>query len=315
VNADAERPERFPGVSVVVPVYNEAATIAQVYEDLTRVAQGFDGTYELVFVDDGSQDGTLELLRQVHARDPRVTVLSFTRNFGQRAAWTAGLSEARGEVVMTMDGDGQMEPGQLPLLLAAVAEGADIASGRRQGRKDPLLRLLTSRVSNWSLRRLAHLPVHDFGCSLRAYRGRMLDQLDFGPRRLFNKAAAMALTNAHVEIPVRHRARHRTRSRWGYDALLGFGVDNIITFGEHFFLRILLWALVGVAAAVALAAWAAVGVPLAPFVVPVVALMGALNVGAVALVGIAVSRAIRESSGRPCYVIRERLGAAGRDGD
>src|SRR4051794_20993802 len=167
----AERPEPLqPVVSVVVTLYDEAATVDELYR---RVAETLDADakpWELILVDDGSADGTWDAVERLHAADPRVRGVRFRRNAGQHPAMHAGLSRARGDIVVTMDGDLQNPPEEIPKLVAAVEAGSDVASGRRVGRADSAGRTVPSRVINGLLRRFTGVPISDFGCAFNAYR-------------------------------------------------------------------------------------------------------------------------------------------------
>src|SRR5262249_43058159 len=147
-----------PRVSVVVPLLNEEATVEPLYEGIVAALEGASLPFEVIFVDDGSSDHTFELLAGLHDRDGRVRVVSFKRNFGQHPAMHAGIDRARGEVVVTMDGDLQNQPADIPKLVAAIDSGYDIASGKRVARSDSFLRRAPSRVINAMLARLTHTP-------------------------------------------------------------------------------------------------------------------------------------------------------------
>src|SRR5919201_1629675 len=157
-----------PSLSVVVTLLNEAATLEELYRRV--VAALGNGDYELILVDDGSRDATWEIVERLHDADPRVRGVRFKRNFGQHPAMHAGLARARGEIVVTMDGDLQNEPEDIPKLVAAVEAGSDVASGRRVTRKDSFGRTLPSRLINGMLRRFTRVDIADFGCAFNAYR-------------------------------------------------------------------------------------------------------------------------------------------------
>src|SRR5918998_5454386 len=150
-----------PDLSVVVPIYNEAATVAELYRRTAAALDEGPRSYELVFVDDGSTDGTFAELERLHSADPRVRAVRFKRNFGQHPAMHAGLSRARGDIVVTMDGDLQNQPEDIPRLVAAVEGGADVASGRRAARNDSWGRTLPSRLINGMLRRFTGVSISD----------------------------------------------------------------------------------------------------------------------------------------------------------
>jgi len=159
-----------PDVSIVVTVFNEAASVDELYRRTVSALKNGPRTFEVIFVDDGSTDGTFAALERLHRGDRRVRAVRFKRNFGQHPAMHAGLSRARGDIVVTMDGDLQNEPEDIPRLVEAVEAGNDVASGRRRARKDPLGRAVPSRVINGMLRRFTGVVISDFGCAFNAYR-------------------------------------------------------------------------------------------------------------------------------------------------
>src|SRR5947208_14580038 len=166
--AEAELPA--PDVSIVVTIYNEAESLEELYRRTLSALEPGPRTFELIFVDDGSTDGTFAALERLHMGDPRVRAVRFKRNFGQHPAMHAGLSRARGDVVVTMDGDLQNAPEDIPRLVEAVEAGNDVASGRRRARTDSAGRSVPSRVINGMLRRVTGVPISDFGCAFNAYR-------------------------------------------------------------------------------------------------------------------------------------------------
>jgi undecaprenyl-phosphate 4-deoxy-4-formamido-L-arabinose transferase len=200
-----------PELSVVVTVLNEEGTVEELYR---RTAAALDGQpFEIVFVDDGSTDGTFAALERLHARDPRVHAVRFKRNFGQHPAMHAGLVRANGDVVVTMDGDLQNQPEDIPKLVAAL-EGADVASGRRSARRDSWGRTLPSRLINGMLRRFTGVRISDFGCAFNAYRrGAIEPMLGAIGRQKFTKAIVLAGGASVVEVDVQHAAR-AGRSRY-----------------------------------------------------------------------------------------------------
>src|SRR2546422_10362167 len=157
-----------PDLSIVVTVFNEAASVEELYRRTIAALDPGPRTFELIFIDDGSTDGTFAALERLHGGDPRVRAVRFKRNFGQHPAMHAGLSRARGDVVVTMDGDLQNQPGDIPRLVEAVDAGNDVASGRRRARKDPVGRSLPSRVINGIVRPLTGGAISGFGCAFNA---------------------------------------------------------------------------------------------------------------------------------------------------
>ena len=200
---------REPEISVVVTLFNEAPSLDELYR---RTVSSLDGTgrpFEIIFVDDGSTDGTFAELERLHAGDERVRAVRFRRNFGQHPAMHAGLARARGDVVVTMDGDLQNAPEDIPKLLAAVDGGADVASGRRVARRDPWGRTLPSRLINGMLRRFTGVAVSDFGCAFNAYRlDAITPMLGAIGKQKFTKALVLSGGASVVEVDVQHASRH-----------------------------------------------------------------------------------------------------------
>src|SRR5690348_10752566 len=195
-----------PDVSVVVTVFNEDGSLEELYR---RTVAALDSRpFELIFVDDGSTDGTFARLERLHAADPRVRAVRFKRNFGQHPAMHAGLARARGDIVVTMDGDLQNAPEDIPRLVEAVEAGSDVASGRRRARKDPLGRALPSRVINGMLRRFTGVPITDFGCAFNGYRRSVVEPMlgSIGKQK-FTKALILSGGASVVEVDVDHSPR------------------------------------------------------------------------------------------------------------
>ena len=209
---DAEVPP--PDVSIVVTVFNEAASVEELYRRTIAVLDSGPRTFELIFVDDGSTDGTFAALERLHADDLRLRAVRFKRNFGQHPAMHAGLSRARGEVVVTMDGDLQNQPEDIPRLVEAVEAGYDVASGRRRARKDAVGRSVPSRLINGMLRRFTGVAISDFGCAFNAYRRDAVEPMlgSIGKQK-FTKALVLSGGASVVEVDVAHALR-RDASRY-----------------------------------------------------------------------------------------------------
>src|SRR6266699_4667435 len=200
-----------PELSVVVTVLNEEQTVDELYERTVAAVNG--RPFELLFVDDGSRDGTFARLRTLHERDPRVRAIRFARNFGQHPAMHAGFTRARGDILVTMDGDLQNQPEDIPRLVAAVEDGADVASGRRALRRDSWGRTLPSRLINGMLRRFTGVRISDFGCAFNAYRRSAVDpMLGSIGRQKFTKALVLSSGVSVVEVDVEHAARQGSSS-------------------------------------------------------------------------------------------------------
>src|SRR5438132_9869323 len=203
-----------PDVSLVVTLYNEVDSLPELYRRTVATLDPGPHSYELIFVDDGSTDGTFAALERLHEEDPRVRAVRFKRNFGQHPAMHAGLSRARGEVVVTMDGDLQNQPEDIPRLVEAVEAGYDVASGRRRARKDAVGRSVPSRVINGMLRRFTGVAISDFGCAFNAYRRDAVEPMlgSIGKQK-FTKALVLSGGASVVEVDVAHALR-RDASRY-----------------------------------------------------------------------------------------------------
>ncbi len=203
-----------PDVTVIVPVYNEAQTVGELYRRMVAALDEGPRSYEVVFVDDGSTDGTFAELERLHAADPRVRAVRFKRSFGQHPAMHAGFARARGDVMVTMDGDLQNAPEDIPRLVEAVEAGADVASGRRAARHDSWGRTLPSRLINGMLRRFTGVPISDFGCAFNAYRRTAVEpMLGAIGKQKFTKALVLSGGATVVEVDVAHAPR-AGRSRY-----------------------------------------------------------------------------------------------------
>ena len=198
--------EAAPDLSVVVTLYDEEATLEELHRRVTETLAGRD--YELIVVDDGSTDGTWRVVERLRAQDGRLRAVRFKRNFGQHPAMHAGLSRARGAIVVTMDGDLQNQPEDIPTLVAAVEAGADVASGRRAARHDSWGRTLPSRLINGMLRRFTRVDISDFGCAFNAYRRTAVEPMlpSIGKQK-FTKALVLSGGASVVEVDVAHAPR------------------------------------------------------------------------------------------------------------
>ena len=212
-----EFPAPTLALSVILPVYNEADNIVELHREIAAVLDTMEGQTEVIYVDDGSRDATLDKLRDLYDGDDRVVVVEFRRNFGQTAAMAAGFELARGEVVVAMDADRQNDPADIPKLLAKMAEGYDLVSGWRYDRKDGfLLRLLPSRIANKLISWATDVRLHDYGCSLKAFRHDVVKQISlYGEMHRFIPALASAVGVRIAEVKVNHRPRVAGESKYG----------------------------------------------------------------------------------------------------
>lgn len=240
-------------LSVLIPVYNEVDNVGPLYDELDAALRPTGWRYELIFVDDGSTDGTAAKLEAIQARDPdRVRVAFLWRNCGQTAALSAALDLARGEVLVPMDGDRQNDPADIPKLIATLNQGFDVVSGWRKNRQDAFFsRKLPSRIANRLVARLSGVALHDFGCTLKAYRRRVLEGVRlYGEMHRFIPIFAAWQGARVTEQVVNHRARTAGKTKYGLGRTFNVVLDLIlIRFLQkyaqrpiHFFGRFGLWA-------------------------------------------------------------------------
>ena len=204
-------------VSVVVPVYNELENTPLMYEELTKVMKDCGRDYELVFVDDGSIDGTRESLHELAAHDPCVKLVLFRRNYGQSAAMLAGMQHATCDYVVTIDGDLQNDPRDIPMMLDYLDEGYDLVHGWRKNRQDKLLnRKIPSKIANWLISKTTGFPINDLGCTLKAIRREIASQIElYGEMHRFIPILAHQLGAKSIEVVTNHRARQFGVTKYG----------------------------------------------------------------------------------------------------
>lgn len=213
-------------VSVVIPLYNEEENVEILNERLGATMKNI-GDYEIVYVDDGSTDGTLRLLEQIQAQDENVIVLSLRRNFGQTAAFAAGFDFARGDVIVTMDGDLQNDPTDIPKLLEAIKE-YDLVSGWRKKRQDNFSRTFPSKIANWLISNVTGVRLHDYGCSLKAYRRDVVKNLKlYGEMHRFIPAVASWYGVRIAEVETTHHPRLRGKSKYGISRTIKVLLDLV----------------------------------------------------------------------------------------
>lgn len=220
-----------PALSVIIPIFNEAPSLEELYDRLTRALSKLGRSYEILFVDDGSADGSMDLLRLLHARDPKVRVVRFNRNYGQHAAVVAGMERARGKVIVTLDGDLQNPPEEIALLLERIDTGCDVVGGWRACRHDPLVRRWLSSAINRVISATVGVHMRDYGCMLRAYRREVVERiLECRELSTFIPALANLFAASVAEVPVKHEARHHGQSRYGLLRLLRLNFDLLTGF-------------------------------------------------------------------------------------
>ena len=314
-----------PRLSVVVPVFEEEESILLLHERLTAALAGMDRAYEIVFVDDGSRDATPQHLLEITRRDPRVRVVRFRRNFGQTAAIQAGIEHSVGRELVFLDADLQNDPDDIPLLLEKMDEGYDVVSGWRKNRHDDRLRMWFSHVANGIISSVTGVHLHDYGCTLKAYRREVLEPVKlYGEMHRFIPALVSWTGASITEMPVRHHPRQFGHSKYGLSRtfrvlldlltvkMLGsYSTKPIYFFG---FLGFAFWALALLAGLVVVVQkllpphpWAHNNPLLLLAVFLAIVGMQLILMGVLAEL---IIRTYHESQGKPTYVIRQVIESA-----
>lgn len=309
-----------PEVSVVVPIYNEVESLPQLIEAIASVLIPAQLSYELICVDDGSTDGSTQLLKEQALTHPNLRVVLLRRNYGQTAAMAAGFDYARGRAIVTLDGDLQNDPIDIPVLLAKLSEGYDLVSGWRQNRKDKALtRLLPSLIANWLIGQITGVKIHDYGCSLKAYRAELVADMNlYGELHRFLPALAFIEGARITELPVHHHARLHGQSKYGLgrtfrvvmDLLTVFFMKKFLTKPMHVFG---LLGIISLSLGVGLAVYLTIlklgfgesigDRPL--LILAVVLILTGVQLLSFGLLGELLMRTYHESQGRPIYRVRE----------
>ncbi|MEC8252218.1 MAG: glycosyltransferase family 2 protein [Planctomycetota bacterium] len=240
MSAVANEGDVVPGLSVVVPIYNERENVEPLHEALTYALQQLERSYEIVFVDDGSDDGSRDVMRRLAANDPHLRLVFFRRNYGQTAAMAAGFRACRGRTVVSMDGDLQNDPADIGRLVEKLEEGYDVVCGWRRNRQDRVAtRLLPSRIANFLIARVTGARIHDTGCSLQVYRSWVVRSLHlYSDMHRFLAALGVGLGARITELPVRHHARRAGVSKYGLGRVFRVladlvGIKMLIEFAAH----------------------------------------------------------------------------------
>jgi glycosyltransferase involved in cell wall biosynthesis len=309
-------------VSVVLPVYNEEENIPVLYRELCDALIPAKWDYEIIFVDDGSSDRSWEILSEIQHQDDHVVAIRFRRNFGQTAALSAGFDHATGDVVVTLDADLQNDPKDIPLLVEKLQEGYDLVNGWRFDRKDPFFsRKLPSMIANWIISTTTHVQLHDYGCTLKAFRREIAANLRlYGEMHRFIPAIASGLGAAITEVRVNHRERRFGKSKYGISRTIRVVLDLVTV---KFFLSystrpIQIFGLLGVVSGglgFLMALWMTIqrqfyGMSLAnrPLLLLAILLMfTGLQFVSLGLIAELQSRTYHESQNKPIYVIRKTL--------
>lgn len=204
-------------LSVIIPIYNEQQSIPQLIEKVAHVLDDLPFNYEIICIDDGSQDGSTEILRELAQHSKNLKAIILRRNYGQTPAMAAGFKYAQGKIIVTLDGDLQNDPADIPRLVSKLAEGYDLVSGWRKHRQDDVLtRLIPSKIANWIIGQLTGVHLHDYGCSLKAYRAELVADMNlYGELHRFLPALAYIEGARITELPVRHHSRPFGQSKYG----------------------------------------------------------------------------------------------------
>ena len=216
-------------LSIVIPVFNEEENLSLIYEELKGVVNGMKMDYEILFIDDGSTDTSLTVLRDLQRQDPAVKAISFRRNFGQTAAMSAGFDYATGDVIITMDADLQNDPHDIPQMIAKIEEGYDVVTGWRHDRKDAFInRKLPSIIANKIISLTTKVSLHDYGCTLKAFRREVIKNIKlYGEMHRFIPAIASGMGISFTEIKVNHRPRKYGTSKYGISRTIRVILDLI----------------------------------------------------------------------------------------
>jgi len=309
-------------LSILIPVYNEEGNLSLLCEKLVAALKKVGKPYEVIFVDDGSSDGSLEILLDLRDKNPNIKIISFSRNFGQTAALSAGIDFSKGDIIIPMDGDLQNDPEDILFLLQKIEEGYDVVSGWRKGRKDPFLtRRLPSVVANKIISWIGGVSLHDYGCTLKAYRRDILKNIRlYGEMHRFIPIYAQWIGARVTEIPVRHSLRGSGSSKYGMSRvfkvildlmvvkfLLSYSQKPIYVFGGIGLLMILAAFLSG-GYAIYLKLFEEVSFILTPLPLLCVLLLvlGSLSILMGFLAEI-LTRTYYESQGKPTYQIKETI--------
>lgn len=223
-----------PEFSVIITCYYEEQSIEEFHGKLSVALQKLDRTYEIIFVNDGSTDKTFDVLKTIYEKDKNVTtIIDLFKNAGQAAAITAGSTYAQGKNFVLMDSDLQLEPEELPLLLAEFDKDNDIVSGCRKNRKDSIFRVIPSKIANVIMRKVSGSNFTDFGCTFKIINGRLIRGFDFGPYKPLSPPNLIAKARRCVEVPVTHYPRKYGKSGWTFKKLFAYNTDNLICLSQR----------------------------------------------------------------------------------
>ncbi|MDA1192310.1 MAG: glycosyltransferase family 2 protein [Candidatus Poribacteria bacterium] len=317
-------------LSIVLPVFEERENLRELHRQIRSELDNLRYRSEIVFVDDGSKDGSDAVLREIAAGDESVRVVRFRRNFGQTAAMSAGFDHALGNIIVTLDADLQNDPADIGRLVEKLNEGYDVVSGWRKNRQDAfILRKIPSMLANRLIRRMTGVHIHDFGCTLKAYRREVVENIRlYGEMHRFIPALAHWIGADIAEMPVNHRARTWGRSKYGISRTLRVLLDLItIRFLMNFSTRpIQVFGRVGIYAGLVgtgICAWLSVGKFIAPeryslldrmpmLLLGILLILVGVQFVTMGLLGELMTRTYHESQDKPIYVVREVINGKSR---
>jgi glycosyltransferase involved in cell wall biosynthesis len=310
-------------LTVAIPIYNEEENIHLLYEELKPVLNGMQVSYEILFIDDGSSDGSFAELKKLAAADSAVKVIRFRRNFGQTAAMDAGFKESLGEIIVTMDGDLQNDPKDIPMLVDTIKKGEwDIVSGWRKDRKDKFItRRIPSMIANKLISKITSVNLHDYGCSLKAYRRELTQYFNlYGEMHRFIPAIGKFNGASITEVIVNHRARQHGKSKYGLSRVMRVVLDLLMV---KFFMGYLTqpMKIIGrIGFIFFLVAFLSLGwvvydkifnfqdMTNSPFLyLSIVGFFGGVQMVSIGLIAEILIRTYYESQSKPTYIIRQRL--------
>ncbi len=307
-------------LSVVIPVYNEKQNISYLYENLNSVLPGIGRKYEVILIDDGSMDGTFKELLSIHEQNDNYKIIRFRKNFGQTPAMSAGFDYANGEVIITLDADLQNDPKDIPALLEKIDEGYDVVSGWRINRQDKAIsRKLPSKIANWLIARLTGVKIHDYGCTLKAYRSDVVKNIElYGEMHRYIPAVASWMGISVAEVPVHHHSRKFGKSKYGISRTIRVILDIItlkylLSYSQKpiqiFGLIGLITGLIGCIVTIYLIIMRLFfNVPLSSrplFTLSIFMIFIGLQLITMGILGELIMRTYHEASGKPTYAIRE----------
>ncbi|WP_088241543.1 glycosyltransferase family 2 protein [Calothrix rhizosoleniae] len=310
-------------ISVVVPIYNEVESLPRLIESITESLNNTGLSYELICVDDGSQDGSVQLLKKLTLSYPCLRAIILRRNYGQTPAMAAGFNYAQGKTIITLDGDLQNDPADIPMLLAKLDEGYDLVSGWRKNRQDAALtRLLPSKIANWLIGKITGVKLHDYGCSLKAYRSELVADMNlYGELHRFLPALAFIEGARITELPVNHHKRQYGSSKYGLgrtirvvlDLITVFFIKKFLTRPMHVFgslgmISLVIGTLIGIYLTF-LKLFLNQGIGERPLLILTELLVfTGIQLFCFGLLGELLMRTYHESQGKPIYRVREILG-------